>query len=191
MTSRSLADLRASLPEWARDVKLNLQAALTTGGALTDAQRWGVALASALAARSGELAGAIATEAAAKVDAAVLDDARAAASLMAMNNVYYRFRHQVGEEVYSRMPARLRMNRLGTPATTRAELELFSLAASAINGCEACVRAHEKAVREGGLTEEHVHEAVRVAAIVHAAAVSLEAASIEVKTEIAHAISPT
>jgi alkyl hydroperoxide reductase subunit D len=66
------------------------------------------------------------------------------------------------------------MNRLAQPATNRVDFELFSLAVSAINGCEACVRAHEKAVTDGGLTPEHVNDAVRIAATFYAAAQALE-----------------
>ena len=61
-------------------------------------------------------------------------------------------------------------------ADAKADFELACLAVSAINGCEACVRAHEAAVLAAGLTEEHVHDAVRIAATVQAAAVSLEMA---------------
>jgi lipoyl-dependent peroxiredoxin subunit D len=84
----------------------------------------------------------------------------------------------VGKPAYAQKSARLRMNRLARPATSKADLELFSLAASAITGCEICVQAHEKAVMEAGLTEDNVHDAVRIAAIVHAAAVALESAAI-------------
>jgi len=104
----------------------------------------------------------------------VVEDARAAAVLMGMNNVYYRFRHVVGKPSYSQKPARLRMQRIAQPATNKLDFELFCLAVSAISGCEACVRAHEQVVVEGGLTEDHVHDAVRIAAVVHAAAVALE-----------------
>ena len=97
-----------------------------------------------------------------------------AAAIMAMNNVYYRFRHMVGKPSYSEKPARLRMNRLVKPATNKVDFELFSLAVSAVNGCEACVRSHEQVVTQGGLSEDAVHDAVRIAAVVHAAAVSLE-----------------
>ena len=103
-----------------------------------------------------------------------MEDARAAAALMAMNNVYYRFRHMVGKPAYSQRPARLRMQRIAQALTSKADFELYCLAVSAINGCETCVQAHEHAVVEGGLTEEHVHDAVRIAAVVHAAAVALE-----------------
>ena len=67
------------------------------------------------------------------------------------------------------------MNRLAKPAGTRADLELFSLAASAVHGCEVCVKSHERAVLEGGLTEQNVHDAVRIAAVVHGVAVTLDA----------------
>jgi len=63
------------------------------------------------------------------------------------------------------------MNRLVKPATVKTDFELFSLAVSAINGCETCVKSHEAVVVEGGLTEDQVHDAVRLAATIHAAAV--------------------
>jgi alkyl hydroperoxide reductase subunit D len=103
----------------------------------------------------------------------VTDPAPAAAALMAMNNVYYRFRHQVQKPTYSERPARLRMQRLVKPATSKADFELMCLAVSAVNGCESCVRSHERSVLEQGLTEEHVHDAVRLAAVIKAAAVAL------------------
>jgi alkyl hydroperoxide reductase subunit D len=165
--------LRDSIPEPARDIKLNLQTVLQPGS-LTPAQRWGVALASAVAAKNHALRDAILTDARSEVGNDVIDDALAAASLMAMNNVYYRFRHLVGKPSYSQMPARLRMQRIARPATNKADFELFCLAVSAINACEACIRSHEHVVLEGGLTEEQVHDAVRIAATVNAAAVALE-----------------
>jgi alkyl hydroperoxide reductase subunit D len=170
----ALDAIRDALPEPARDIRLNLQAVLQPGGTLTPAQRWGVALATAAAARNATLRDAILRDAAAEVEAAVIDDALAAAALMGMNNVYYRFRHMIGKPSYSEKPARLRMNRLVKPATSKADFELFSLAVSAVNGCEACVRAHERVVLQGGVTEDAVHDAVRIAAVVHAAAVALE-----------------
>jgi len=166
-----------ALPEAARDIKLNLQSVLREGS-LTPAQMWGVAIASAATARNRTLLDAIVTDALGAVDPRVVDDAVAAASVMAMNNIYYRFRHMVGKPAYAQKPARLRMNRLAKPATNKADLELFSLAASAINGCEICVQAHEKAVLEAGLTEDNVHDAVRIASTIHAVAVAFESAGV-------------
>jgi alkyl hydroperoxide reductase subunit D len=114
----------------------------------------------------------------------------AAAALMAMNNVYYRFRHMVGKPVYGEKPAGLRMNRIMQPATNRADFELMSLAVSAINGCEMCVRAHEKTVTEGGLTPDHVNDAVRIAATIYASAVALEAGESGVMEAAVEATAP-
>ena len=170
----ALDTLRDAIPDVAKDIRLNLSSVLGPGP-LTPAQRWGVAVASAVASRNAALRDAAVADARAEVDAAVLDDAFAAASLMAMNNVYYRFRHLIEKPSYSEKPARLRMNRLVKPATTKVDFELFSLAVSAINACEACLKAHEKVALDGGLTEDHVHDAVRIAAVFHAAAVTLDA----------------
>ena len=165
--------LRTSLPAVASDIKLNLQSVMSTG-VLNVEQRFGVAIAAAITSRNAALRDAMLLDARAAVDARVIDDAQAAAALMAMNNVYYRFRHMIGKPAYGEKPARLRMSRLARPSSNQVDFELFSLAVSAINGCETCVRAHEKSVLEGGLTEEHVHDAVRIAATIHSAALALE-----------------
>jgi alkyl hydroperoxide reductase subunit D len=141
---------------------------------LTPAQTWGTAVACAIAADHPDLQRAITEAARGRVEAAVLDDAVAAASIMGMNNILYRFRHMVPG--YDQIPARLRMQRLGKPATNRVDLELFSLAVSAIHGCEACVRSHEKVVLEGGLSQQQVFDSVRIASVMHGAAVALRAA---------------
>ena len=169
----ALDALRAAIPDVAKDIRLNVSAVMK-GGALNEAQRWGVAVASAIAARNPRLREAVLADAGRAAPPEVVDDAKAAAAIMAMNNVYYRFRHMVGKPIYSEKPAGLRMNRLVQPATNKVDFELFSLAVSAINGCEMCIRAHEKAVIDGGLTPDHVNDAVRIAATMEAAAVALE-----------------
>lgn len=167
--------LRSRLPEAAKDIKLNVQSVFQTT-TLTPVQLWGVAVASAIATRNPEVRGAVLADAQAHLNAEVTEDAKAAAALMAMNNVYYRFRHMVGKESYSTKPARLRMNWIGKPLGNKVDFELFCLAVSAINGCEMCIRSHEKVVVDGGLSEDQVHDAVRVAATIQALAVSLELA---------------
>jgi alkyl hydroperoxide reductase subunit D len=169
----ALETLRDSIPEPARDIRLNLQSVMQPGS-LTPAQRWGVAIASAVAARNTALRDALIAGAKVEAGPAAIDDALAAAALMAMNNVYYRFRHLVGKPSYSQMPARLRMQRIARPATNKADFELFCLAVSAINACEMCIRSHEEAVLGAGLTEDQVHDAVRIAATITAAALALE-----------------
>lgn len=169
--------LLESLPEAARDLKLNLRSVLGESS-LTAAQAWGTAVACAIACNDAELQAAVVAVARSRVEPGVIDDAVAAASLMAMNNVFYRFRHMMGEGPYAAIPVRLRMNRLARYAAARIDLELFCLAVSAIHHCEACVRAHEKVVREGGLGEQQVHDAVRIAAVLHGTAVARRARSL-------------
>lgn len=168
----ALDALRETIPEPARDLRLNLQSVLAEGS-LTPAQRWGVAVASAVASRNSGLREAVLADARAAVEAAVVDDGLAAAALMGMNNVYYRFRHLIDKPSYAEKPARLRMNRIVKPAGPKVDFELFCLAVSAVNGCGACLQAHEKVVLAGGLSEDQVHDAVRLAATIHGVAVAL------------------
>jgi alkyl hydroperoxide reductase subunit D len=168
-----LDPLRESLPDVARDLKINLQNVLQES-TLGEEQRWGIAVACGFASRNARLAAALMAEAAEKVPPAVLEDARAAATLMAMNNVYYRTKHMLGREEYQTLPARLRMTRIAKPATNKLDFELMCLAVSAINGCERCIQAHEKTVRDAGMPAEKVHDAIRIAATVQGVAVGLE-----------------
>lgn len=172
-----IESLRATLPEAARDISLNLESVLSRSS-LAPAALWGVAVASGFATRHRALAQALVEEAErAGVDAAVLDDALAAAALMGMNNVIFRFRHLAGKS-YPEKPTRLRMRRKLYPKASRTHFELFSLAVSAINGCDACVLEHERVVTENGMSEDNVHDAVRIAATIAATAVSLDAAGV-------------
>jgi alkyl hydroperoxide reductase subunit D len=170
-----LAELALRIPDEAKDLRLNLERVLDpTDAALAPELRFGVALAAAYAVRSPRLREALEAVARQHVSEAVLEDARAAAALMAMNNVYYRFRHSVGKGAYEQMSPRLRMQRIARPATSREAFELQCLAVSALNGCAWCSAAHEDAVRKAGLGEEQVHEAVRIAAVVAGAATALD-----------------
>ena len=169
----TLEALGNRLPDSARDLRLNLGAVLGDG-TLSLAQRWGSAITAAITARNPELRDAMLQGArAAGVDEAVIDDARAAAAIMGMNNIFYRGRHLIGKESYQKKPARLRMNRIAKPATTRLDFELFCIVASAITGCGDCLKSHEHTVIEGGLTEDHVHDALRIASVVNGFAISL------------------
>ncbi len=172
----SLDTIRDSLPDYARDLRLNLGSVLTPTGApgLTERQIWAVALAAAIASRHVPLARDLEALAAAHLSPADLNAARAAAAVMGMNNIYYRFLHLVEDAEYQQMPARLRMNVLGNPGIEKADFELLSLAVSAINGCGTCVASHERQLRQHGLSREAVQSAVRIAATIHAVAGVLE-----------------
>jgi alkyl hydroperoxide reductase subunit D len=169
----AIDSLRDTFPDAAKDTRLNLDVVLRGSSTLTTDQRWLVAIASAYALGCRPLADALVADARGVASDGVFEDAKAAASLMAMNNVFYRFRHLVGKEVYGTKRAGLRMNRLGQVATNKADFELACLAVSAINACETCVKSHEKVVLDGGLSEDQVHDAVRTASVIAAAATTV------------------
>ncbi len=171
-----LEDLRAAIPEYARDLRLNLGSVLSAAGApgLSEAQIWLIGLAAALAARNVRFARQIGELAAGQLQPAQLQAAHAAAAIMGMNNVYYRFLHLVGDAEYQRMPARLRMNVIASPGIDKVDFELASLAVSTINACGLCISAHEQALRQQGVTREQIHSTVRIAATIHAVAGVLE-----------------
>lgn len=165
----SIEALKARIPDYAKDIKLNLSS-LAADETLGAQRHWGTFLASALATGNADVIAAISAEAAAHLSAEAQSGAKAAASIMAMNNVYYRFVHLAKNKEYATMPAKLRMNIIGNPGVDKADFELWSLAVSAINGCGMCIDAHEAELRKHGLSSSEVQAAVRIAATVAAVA---------------------
>jgi alkyl hydroperoxide reductase subunit D len=102
-------------------------------------------------------------------DAAEIAEAVACASLLASNNIFYRFRHFTQKEKYSQIPARIRMQIMMKPVTGKEFFELMSLTISAVNGCEMCVNAHEDSLIKLGTTEEQIFDAIRIASLVTSA----------------------
>jgi len=172
----SLDTLKARLPDYAKDLRLNLSS-LATEPALTEQQRAGTFIASALAARNPDVTDAIMVEFAPQLAPEALEAAKAAAAIMAMNNIYYRFTHLASAPDYRTLAAKLRMNVIGKPGVAKPDFELWSLAVSAINGCGMCIDAHERELRKAGLGTEAIQAAVRIAAVVHAVAATLDGES--------------
>ena len=168
----SLEALRNSLPEYAKDQKLNL-GSLAAEPTLTPQQRAGTFVASALASRNATVIKAIVGEFGPQMSPEALVAAKTAASIMGMNNIYYRFTHLVHGD-YAQMPAKLRMNAMAKPGVEKADFELWSLAVSAINGCGMCMESHEKVILQHGISKDAVQAAVRIAAVVHATAATLD-----------------
>ncbi|MGA7803352.1 carboxymuconolactone decarboxylase family protein, partial [Bradyrhizobium sp.] len=137
--------------------------------------KYGLFLATAIATRNPTVIAAMGAVSAEHLSSSAMTAAKAVASVMAMNNVYYRFVHLASNKEYGAMPARLRMNVIGNPGVDKADFELWSLAVSAINGCGACMDAHEKALQEAGVTAAAIQTAVRFAAIIQSVAVAIEA----------------
>lgn len=165
----SLTTLTADLPDYAKDLRLNLSSLLAEE-ILSEPRKYGLLVACAHATGYRPVIAAAEAEAATKLDEATLTAAKAAAAIMAMNNVYYRFVHLASNEEYGKLPAKLRMNAIGRPGIDKADFELMSLAVSAINGCGMCIDSHEQVLRQHGVSVEIIQAAVRLAAVVNAVA---------------------
>ena len=169
----SLDSLKTLLPDYAKDIKLNL-GAISRETALSEQQLYGTLLASALASRNAAVIQAAAAEAEPHLSDEAKAAAKAAAAVMGMNNIYYRFIHLVSDKTYQSLPAKLRMNVIANPGVDKADFELWSLAVSAVNGCGLCIDSHEQVLRKAGVTADAVQAAARIAAIVHAVAAILD-----------------
>ena len=167
--------LKSQMPDFAKDVKLNLSN-IAGDETLTEQQKYGLMVACAIASRSAAVREAFLAEADGKLSAEALSAAKGAATLMGMNNIYYRFVHLATNKDYGSMPAKLRMNFIARPGVDKVDFELWSLAVSAINGCGMCIDSHESILRDNGLTTEQIQTAIRFAAIIQSAAIALEAA---------------
>ncbi|AZA11587.1 carboxymuconolactone decarboxylase family protein [Corynebacterium gerontici] len=172
----SLDNLKSGLPEYAKDLKLNL-GTLARSTELSEQQLWGTFLATAAATRNEAVFSEVAEEAKDHLSEEAFNAALGSASIMAMNNVAYRAKGWLGDD-YAQVKMGLRMNIIAKSGVEKVDFELWSLAVSSINGCEHCTIAHEKTVRNEGLTKEQIFEAVKIAATVQgvAQAVEIEAA---------------
>jgi alkyl hydroperoxide reductase subunit D len=174
----TLDTVNEALPAYARDLKLNLSG-LANASPLTDQQLWGAVVAAAFASPPGAACAELVEEGRSHLSEGAFTAAKAAAAVMAMNNVYYRAKHlleDAGAGGYSDIPARLRMNVIATrEGVGKADFELWCLVASAVNGCGSCLAAHERELRSAGMSPTQIHEGLRVAAVVHAACATLAA----------------
>jgi lipoyl-dependent peroxiredoxin subunit D len=168
--------VKEALPDYARDVGLNL-GGLRTISTLSEQQLWGAVVAATAVSPLSEATAELMAEARTRLPEGTIEAAEAAAAIMAMNNVYYRSKDllaQGGVSGYEDLPARLRMQviaeRRGAPQD---DFELWCLVASAVNGCAGCLAAHERQLKAAGWTSEQVHDGLRIAAIVHAACATL------------------
>jgi alkyl hydroperoxide reductase subunit D len=162
----SVDTLRQALPAYAKDISLNISS-LMNETALTEQQKWGCFIASAYAVGSSTVIKAL--EDGCPLAEEALSAAKAAAGIMAMNNVYYRTLHLMKNREYSTIPAKLRMNIIANPGVDKNDFELWCTAVSAINGCGMCLDSHEEELRKRGVPSQNIQTAFRIAAVVNAA----------------------
>ena len=168
----SLENIKNAMPEYAKDIKLNISG-LANEETLSAQQFWGSMLACALAGGNEMVIREVSEEAAQNMSVEAVTAAKSAASIMAMNNVYYKFVGMSANPEYKTMPAKLRMNVIGNPGVDKGDFELWSLAVSAMNGCKYCVDAHENQLRGHGIDSAKIQTAVRIASVMAAASAVL------------------
>ncbi len=170
----SLENIKNAIPDYAKDIKLNISG-LANEETLSAQQFWGSMVACALAGGNEMVIANVVAEASAQLSAEAMNAAKAAASIMAMNNVYYKFVGMSANAEYKTMPAKLRMNVIGNPGVDKGDFELWSLAVSAMNGCKYCVDAHEHQLKGHGIDATKIQTAVRIASVMAAASAILTA----------------
>jgi alkyl hydroperoxide reductase subunit D len=166
MSMEFLDPIKALIPDYAKDIRLNLDGAIARSSLLAE-DALGVALAAAFAARSKPLVDALR----AATPVAEANAALTAAALMGMNNAWYPYVEMAGDDELKAQRAELRMNAYATSGgVAKKKFEAFALAASIVGKCHFCVSSHYALLKKEGLTTQQLRDIGRIAAVVNAAA---------------------
>jgi alkyl hydroperoxide reductase subunit D len=168
----SIDALIAVLPTYATDQKLNLEAVLGET-VLSEQQRWGCALACAYATRERSLIAPLEAAASRRLSAQAVRAAQSAATVMAMNTVYYGAIALLDNHDYRAQPPRLSMVALSHSEVDKIDFELWAFAVSAIANSAASLNVHEAELHKRGVSLEQVQNALRIAATINAAATAM------------------
>ena len=175
--------MRDRIPDYAKDLRLNLDAVLNRSS-LTPAEAAGAALAAAFAARSAPLVESLRDGPG--LDATHAQAALTAAALMGMNNVWYPFVDMAANPELKTVRPELRMNAYATHGgVERKTFELYALAASIVGKCEHCVQSHYKTLEESGFSTQQLRDVGRIAAVVNAVAQVLAVERTEAQAPVA------
>ena len=167
-----ILELSQQLPNYAKDIKLNV-ASLFNENWLTTQQKLLIIVAVAKYLKNPQLTAAVQQDISEALSEQQQQAAYAATTIMAMNNIYYRFTHLCNEASVANLSAKLRMNIMSNPGIDQVDFELCSLAISALNGCGMCMEAHTKALLKAQSKPEAIQQAVRIAAVFNAFATAL------------------
>ena len=168
--------IKSLLPDYAKDIKLNLSS-LSNETILEKTTFAGTALTSSLTTQNRLLTENIVEEAKEILSDKELSASYTAASLMAMNNIYYRSIHLISNKNYQSMPANLRMNAMASHGISEVDFELWSLAASAIKGCGMCLDSHENILVKKNVHASKIQAVIRIASVINAASLTLNTIS--------------
>lgn len=160
-------DVKAALPEYAKDAKLNLDNVVNRSS-IDPEEAHGIALAAAFATGNGKLVAFIQSNMTNEVER---DAALGAGAVMAQNNVWYPYVEMAEDQNLSGLPAMLRMNTIANHGgTTKERFEAYSLAASIVGKCHFCVKAHYEGLKKMGYSVEQLRDIGRIASVMNAVA---------------------
>lgn len=169
------ASLTSLIPDYAKDIRLNLGRVLSEEGGcgLTEKQRYGVALAASYALKEQTLMNFFSTGAVTVMTLEEISAIKSAASIMVMTNSYYRTMNHIHDASYKALPMGLRMQIIGNSGIIKTDFELYCMVVSAINNCAHCIDSHVNTLTHGGVSQEAIHWAIKITAVIQAAAQAL------------------
>lgn len=157
--------LKESIPDYAKDIKLNLDAVINRSTIDPDDATY-IAIAAAFATGNAKLLSFIVASSTNEVEK---NAALSAGSIMAQNNVWYPYIEMADDANLKGLPAQLRMNAITSHGgTTKGKFEAYSLASSIIGKCHFCVKAHYETLKQEGYSVEQLRDIGRIAATVNA-----------------------
>lgn len=161
-------EVKESIPEHAKDIKLNLDAVINRSG-LDEVDTHAIAFVAAIASGNGGLAQEIEMNGPLFEHQAERTAAKTAAALMGMNNIWYPFIEMCDDPALKGLPAGLRMNAYATHGgVSKKKFEMYTLAASIIGKCHFCVKSHYDILKTEGLTPQELQAIGRIAAVINA-----------------------
>lgn len=161
-------ELKDRVPDWAKDIRLNLDGVINRSTIQDADVVKGIALAAAVAAGNKSVIETIISEFGNEVERQA---ALTAAALMGMNNVWYPYVEMTEDPNLKGLPAQLRMNAYATHGgTTKANFEAYSLSASIVGKCHFCVKSHYLTLQKEGYTVEQLRDVGRIAAVINSTA---------------------
>lgn len=155
--------IKETLPNYAKDTKLNLDAVINRSSIPVDEAN-AVALAAAFATGNVKLW----TYISSFVEETEKNAALSAATIMAQNNIWYPYVEMADDSNLTGLPAQLRMNVISSHGgTTKAKFEAYSLAASIVGKCHFCVKAHYETLKKEGYTVEQLRDIGRISSVIN------------------------
>ncbi len=167
-----LSPLTDHLPDFADDLRKNLVNSFNVDH-LTDIQKIGSAYAASLACKEPRTISLLFKEVKKYLSEQEIFAAKAAASLMSMNNIYWRFWYLVDDKEYLDIPANISDEIFRKHGINEIDFECFTLSVSAINNCAGCLKVHSRKLLKAGFTKPQVMSVVRIAAVTHSLSVTL------------------